>query len=48
MNEFVDLEISGRFGRFVFTRDGLPAEAYVEMSGSKSFDLLVGLEQMNT
>ncbi len=48
MSEFIDLEISGRCGRFVFERDGVLAEAYVEMSGSKDFDLLVDLNQMTT
>ncbi len=48
MSEFVDLELSGRSGRFVFQKDGLSAEAYVEISGSKDFDLLVWLDRMNT
>ena len=48
MTEFIDLEISGRCGRFVFERDGVSAEASVEMSGSKDFDLLVELDQMTT
>lgn len=41
MKSNVELKMSGRSGQLIYVIDNKSAEAYVEMSGSDKYDLLV-------
>jgi hypothetical protein len=44
MKSNVELKMSGRSGQLVYLIDNNSAEAYVEMSGSDKYDLLVDVD----
>lgn len=47
MKSNVELKISGRSGQLVYILDNKCAEAYVEMSGSDKYDLLIEVDLLS-
>ena len=48
MSSRVEFQVLGRSGNLIYTEGRRQAKAYVEMSGSKDFDMLVDIDGMNT
>ncbi|WP_077343686.1 hypothetical protein [Pseudocolwellia agarivorans] len=48
MNSRVEFEVTGRSGNLIYAEEDIFAKAYVEMSGSNEFDMLVDVNGMGT